>query len=398
MNRGYLKKRILEDEITMGTTGNTRNSVSSKKSFNLSRKEFIASAIGAAATFILPKTASAQTQENCTMTDSLGRQVSIPLEVSTVVPLGVNAQTLLTTLVPNAIASSVTNLSYDAQDYEEAGLSELLELPNIQSGALLQQKNSSAINEVEKTSPDLIVDAGIKYDGLAKRLDAIQEASGVPCIFIDISFGKLPTAYRMLGNILNVSSRAEVLAAFIENSNRKARQVGAAKTNKPVVFYAQGTEGTIVKSGIDVRLDAIKSLNITVFEDAYNFERGTVNFSKLYDRDLNLILFDDFNILTQLRSKSGSVYEEWKDVPAIAQNRYAVSPALMHSWLGSVVLVQTLGVLWLASIMWPSDCGYSIKNEAKEFYSLFYGLNKSDDEMAEIIGAYCEAGYADEEE
>ncbi len=379
----------------MSSRNNSINHPSSNSNHKLTRKEFISAAIGAATSFALTKPAYAENEEIRTIKDSLGRSINIPILISSVIPLRVNAQTLLTTLSPDMIATRATDISNDIDDYKAADLEELAELPKISKISSSESMSKSSAKKVKNASPDLIIDAGIPRKGLEEELDEIEQTTGIPCLFIDISFGKLADAYRALGEVLDLNERAEVLAQFVEDSQQKAKQVGLAKEDKPVVFYAQGVGGTKACSGIEAKLDAIKSIGIDIFEDAYDFGNEKSDISKLESEYLNLIIFDNANILEQLKSKDGTVYDDWKDVVAISQGRYAVSPALMHSWFGSFVLVQVLGILWLASIMWPKDCAYSIEEEAKKFYSLFYGLDKSESEFSELIGTYNADGYAE---
>ncbi len=342
----------------------------------ITRREFAAlAAIGLSSIILLgspKKSLAKEFNSNYNIVDDLGRTVSISNNISSIAPKGVPAQTILTTLLPSSITVLVSDISKDRQDYKSAGLSSLLNLHCVN-----HQLTANAMEELLSNNhvimPDLIIDAGLQYDGLADELNSLQHATGIQVFFVDISFGNLSKAYETLGRLLNCEYRAKRLSSWITSAHEIS--FNASKTEKPKVFYAQGGGGFALKSSIDVQLQALEHIGAIPVQAGYDFDKKSISISNLCDTDVDFILFDDTTLLSQLKAEEGELYETWKTVPAISSKRYLVSPALMHSWFGSVVLVQTLGILWLSHTFWFNSCGFNFVDRIISFYSLFYELN-----------------------
>jgi iron complex transport system substrate-binding protein len=88
-----------------------------------------------------------------------------------------------------------------------------------------------------------MLDVGLPKEGLADRLNALQLETNIPYVFIDISFGKLPRAYRTLGSLLGCEARAEALASYVEAAMSEVREIANSKELACKVFYAQRERG-----------------------------------------------------------------------------------------------------------------------------------------------------------
>lgn len=277
-------------------------------------------------------------------------------------------------------------------DYDEAGISELISLPETGGIASLATEEVT-VQRIEAISPELILDVGFPKDGLAAELDALQAETGIPVFFLDISFGNLPSAYRVLGELLHCQERAEELAAYIEGVYSRVRAIAVGATTSCSVFYAPRKNGLMVRSGIEAQLDAISFVGATPITAPYDYANRTVNLEILDKSNADLVVFDDTECLSSLIDIEGQVNNGWQVVKAVLQGKFAISPALMHSWFGSPVLVQVLGVQWLAGIVWPSKYQFNMVTESNAFYSLFFGLNKDEQALTQLIGEYNETGY-----
>ncbi|MBX9035127.1 TIGR03905 family TSCPD domain-containing protein [Gordonibacter massiliensis (ex Traore et al. 2017)] len=331
-----------------------------------------------------------------TFVDSLGREVSVPPSVGAVMPLGEIAQCLVCTLCPETLTSVASEIDEtDEREYREAGMDEIAELPETGGGA------SSGVEDVEPqaaiwTGASIMLDAGLPKNGLADELDALQAEGDTPCVFLDTSFGNLPQAYRLLGDLLGRQGRAEELATYIEGAMARAASVRDANCGSCSVFYAPRKTGLEVKSSYTVQADAIAHIGAIPVTSPYVFPDRTVNLAAVDAANVDLVVFDDTDCLASLAAQEGPAWEAWGGVEAVAAGKVAVSPALIYSWFGSLAHVQSIGVLWLASVIWPSSCPYDIALEADTFYRLFYGLSKDEGELDGLVGLYDEKGYSNE--
>lgn len=80
------------------------------------------------------------------------------------------------------------------------------------------------------------------------------------------------------------------------------------------------------------------------------------------------------------------MYGLWKGIRAISEGRFAVAPALMHSILRSALFAQSIGMLWITSVVAPSHFKYDMAVEMARCYRLFYGLERDEVAMARLLG------------
>lgn len=323
--------------------------------------------------------------------DDLGRKVSLTLGAGKIVPYGACAQDLITTLCPDALASLFTDVNQDIEDYCKAGIAEYGLLPKIN-----HKLDSSFVEKIMDVNPDFILDAGVPKSGLISELDDLQKEIGIPVFFLDISFGSLSSAYRTLGEVLNNHDRAETLAAYVDEARNRVGSLNHGISKGCNVLYAPKENGLILKSSVTTQLQVMSFIGATPVVNFYDFDSGTICLDMINNSDIDLIVFDDTDCLDSLVCKTGESYNIWKRIDLIQKNRFIVSPALMHSWFGSMVLSQTIGMLWLAHAIWPQTYNYDLIDEAERYYSLFYSLEKEESDLKVLVGKYIEAGYAHE--
>lgn len=360
----------------------------------ISRREFARFAAMSAASLVVgtPELAIAEPQSR-KFTDSLGRAVIVPTTLHAVMPAGDIAQQLVCTLCPELLSSVASEITKeDALELEQAGIGEIADLPKT-GGASSSGVEGVVPQAASCTGASLILDAGLKKDSLANDLDALQEEEGVPCVFLDVSFGNLPQAYRMLGDLLDREARAEQLASYVESAMSRAAVAGLASETSPRVFYAPRHNGVEVRSSYTVQTDAITHVGATPITSPYIFPDRTVDIAALNEAKADLIVFDDTKCLASLSRREGLSWDCWSQCTAVTRGAAVVSPALINSWFGSLAYVQSIGVLWLASVIWPQHCNYDLANEAKSFYELFYRMDKPIEDFHALIGLHKEVNY-----
>ena len=210
--------------------------------------------------------------------------------------------------------------------------------------------------------------------------------TGAPCVFLDISYGKLQESYRMLGRLLGCEDRAEELAAYVEDAQSRAKAAMADGAGKLRVFYGPRVAGKKVTAGVSVQVDVMASLGLEPVTRPYDFEGRAVDFAALAEEDPDFVILDDTSFPSSFFSCEGEVYELWKGVRAIGEGRFAVAPALMHSILGSAIFAQSIGILWIAYATAPQGCNINMPTELQIFYETFYGLKRDKEAMAVSLG------------
>lgn len=377
-----------------------------KQSFfdsRLTRRGFVSGAItiaGGMAMFSLPggasasegPTAASPAPAGASFADSLGRPLDLAEPASSVVPLGIYAQTLMEMLCPDALASLAKEVSGDAEAFAEAGLADIVALAETGTPGANFGKRVDP-DQVAALAPDVVLQAGVPRAGASGELERVRSETGAPCVFLDVSFGRLQESYRALGRLLGCEERAEELASYIEDAQSRAVAAMADGGREFRVFYGPRAAGKKVTAGVSVQVDVMSRLGLAPVTRPYDFEGRTVDFAALAEEDPDFIVLDDTSLPSAFFSCEGEAYELWKGVRAVGEGRFAVAPALMHSILGSAVFAQSIGMLWMVYATAPQGCDLNMPTEMQKFYETFYGLKRSKSVMAMSLGEEYEHVY-----
>jgi iron complex transport system substrate-binding protein len=323
--------------------------------------------------------------------DSLGREVCVPVDVVSVMPVSVSAQTLITILKPECLVSTVTNLESDSDTYSLANLKYVLNLPN--TGKPKQFEYTQVLlDEASVLLPDVVLDVGAFDDESLEQIDYIQNSSGIPYVYTDISFGKIEEAICIIGDLLGCPLRA---SAIVEEHCRIVSLVESVPRDFGMfkIFYAPRHNGIQVNKTNQVQIEILSNLGFESFVQPYDFNNKTIDLYEFDRNPVDLIIFDDFEVLEQFSNHEGAAYEIWGCVDAVERGDYIVSPALMHSWWGSLVLVRFVGILWLLAVVFPDGCSFDLVEEVQKIYFVLYGINLSKSDAEVLIGVYRRGGY-----
>lgn len=128
-------------------------------------------------------------------TDSLGREVEIPENLTRVVPSGSLAQIFLFAVAPDSLIAVSGAWSDDAEAYVDE---KYMDLPEVGQFFSVHDLN---YEEISKMNPQLIIDVGERKDTLEEDLDTITEKTGIPIVHIDAELQTLDETFMELGEL-----------------------------------------------------------------------------------------------------------------------------------------------------------------------------------------------------
>ena len=131
------------------------------------------------------------------ITDSAGRQVEIPAEITRIAPSGSTAQMILMPVAYDLLVGLSSSPSTAQMSYFPE---EMRDLPTF--GQFYGSKANLNMESLIAAQPQLIIDLGDAKDSIAKDMDTIQKQTGIPTIFIEADLDDMAAAYRTLGDIL----------------------------------------------------------------------------------------------------------------------------------------------------------------------------------------------------
>jgi iron complex transport system substrate-binding protein len=332
------------------------------------------------------KDAEVAPPKTVTITDLAGRSVESPSEVKKVygtTPVGTN---LMYTFDDGMLAG----LNFVLTDEEKRFTSARYQsLPNL--GGWFGRGNQGNIEEIIKAAPDIVLSTGTDQASI-DTADQLQKQLGIPVILAKDDLNDLGETYRFLGKILKLEARGEELASYTEQSIQHAKDLTAKIPNnrRVRVYYAEEQDGlhTDPSGSWHSRLiDLCGGINVAETNITPGYGRTAVSMEQVILWNPEIIIAG-----TDGGSNTNSSYNtiladsKWSDIQAVKNKKVYQTPNKPLNWFDRPPSVNTLiGVKWVHSILYPDLTDFDLRQETKNFYSLFYHVTLSDADVDEIL-------------
>ena len=309
--------------------------------------------------------------------DDLGREVELPADITRIAPSGSNAQVIVFQIAPGKLVGLASKLSGDELTIYP---SYTHDLPAF--GTLYGKKANLNRETLILADPQLIIDVGdIKGSAaeMASDLDKVSADVGVPVIFIEANMDNYPSVFRRLGKLLGEEDRAEQLAEYYEDA---ISVIEAARTaHKPTVYITSSSDGLeAVLAGKSHAQCAEKAGAEVVVTSKLAQGNGNISLETLYQLDPEYIFAYSEAGYNTIRTSS-----DWATLKAVRDGNVFLVPGMPHGFIDNPVCSNRIIGLWyLASIFYP-QAGIDIVAKTREFYSLFYGADISEQQANQIL-------------
>lgn len=315
-----------------------------------------------------------------TITDAAGRKVEVPDRIERVLAAGPPASVLVYVLAPEKLAGWVREPGAAEKTYL---MPSVRDLPTF--GQLTGKGGTANIEAVLTAKPDVIIDVGTINPTYASLADKVQEQTGIPYVLIDGSFARSEQTLREAGDILGVSGRADILAAYAGEKLAGLREGLAAipETARPRVYYGRGPEGleTGLAGSINVEiLEAAGAANVAAAAGKGGLTQVSPEQVLSWKPDIILAASPRF-------AASVSKDPLWSELDAVRNGKVFVTPSLPFGWLDSPPGINRLiGVTWLENLLYPDVFRLDMNTEISEFFRLFYQVELTDEQLAGLTG------------
>ncbi len=338
---------------------------------------------------LLCGTAAADTK---VFTDSLGRDVVLPAEVSSVVPSGSLAQIVLYPFGAENFASTSSTLKKGERYFLAERLNNLP-----LTGSLFGSKSTMNPEEIialdKQIGIDVIIDVGEPKENMAELMDDMQEKTAVPFVFItQNTLDSIAESYRTFGKMLGQEERGEELAAYLGGI------VSLYEDNMETIGDRKVSAIYVTKiDGNAVNLLGHNSYHAEILDGiAENIAPEAISGSGLGDQYTMEDIFQmnpDYIIVSGSGLFGHDYYEEimgsnmWAALPAVQEGRVIEAPTdSPWSWMGNPPAShRLLSILWLGNIFYPDVFNYNLDEKIKEFYMVFYNYPLSKEEYGEMM-------------
>ncbi len=321
------------------------------------------------------------------ITDMLGRELTVPANITKVISTAPPSTVLVYMLAPEKLAAwnFVNNFNYTYMDEKYLGL------PAIGGWSGTQQGNYETFSNIR---PDIIIE-GYTTDKLSdERITVIerrQEMFGnTPVVGVDdaiVFADKADPSVEYVGRLLGAQKRADKFISFkasvFKDINKKLGSIPEEKRVR--VYYAEGPKG--------LATDPTGSMHSQVIELC-----GAVNVADcpltpgigLTPVSIEQIMrWDPDAIITNNRQFYTTVYSDplWANVDAVKNKRVYLAPDNPFCWIdrppGPHLI---LGTAWAAKNLYPEQfADMDLEKLTREFYAEFFHYKLTDEELRSLL-------------
>lgn len=315
------------------------------------------------------------------ITDSAGRQVTVPDRIERVFAAGPPAMVLLYVLAPDKMigwprAPHPDEMPYIAPAYRD--------LPEV--GRLTGRGDTVNLEILLQSKPDLIFDFGSVRDTNISLADRVQAQTGIPYVLIDGTFANTPAAVRLLGEVLGVQEQSERIAVYVEGTFAEIDAILAEvpPEERPRVYLARGPSGLETGLQGSINTEIIERVGaVNVASDPRGARRGLVQVPIE-----QVVVWNPDTVITWDRNFYDGVWKDfyWQGVEAVRAGRVYLSPTAPFGWIDRPPSInRIIGLKWLAGLFYPEQVKQDLREVTRSFYDLFYHVDLTDAELDRLL-------------
>lgn len=320
-----------------------------------------------------------ENSDKISFTDSAGRVVEVPKNISKVAPAGAVAQMYVYSVNPEKLAGWANSPSKGAQKYIDK------KYWNLPAFGQMYGKNAKLnVEELIKAKPDVVIDLGEKKKGIKEDMDKIQEQIGIPVIFIEATMETMDDAYKTLGKLLNENEQCSKLAKYTEDTVNEAKKNATSIKNKKTIYFGEGESGLETNPRGSVHadvIDLIGAVNVADIKKTKGTGGNQVTIEQILLWNPNVILFGP-------KGYYANVYcdNTWDKLQAVKNNKVYEVPMGPYNFMGRPPSInRIIGIKWLGNLIYPEVYKYDMVKEVQDFYKLFYHYDLSIDDAKSLL-------------
>jgi iron complex transport system substrate-binding protein len=333
----------------------------------------------ARAAILLALLLAATPARSAEFTDSAGRRVMLPDQITRIMPAGPSSAVFVFVLVPNKMIGWPLPLSRAQRALLPA---KYARLPAV--GQLGGSYPTATADDVIRLHPDLIVGYGAISPPTVALADRIQQQTHTPYILLDDSIQLMPQMLRQMSPIFGAGDTGLAVAsyAFHAVGALRGELLITSPTDRPLVYYGRGPDG--LETALPGSAEASVIEQAGVINVAGGLGRGgltRVTRGQIFGWNPQIII-------AQQRSFYNALLRgwQWRGLAAVRSKKVYLAPADPFGWIDDPPGVnRAIGLYWLASLFYPNLYQQDIRTVAREFYQLYYGVQLTDRQLEALV-------------
>ena len=322
-----------------------------------------------------------QEAESREITDMAGRTMTVPTEIESVFSTGSVAAIYLYTIVPDRLLG----WNYELNDIEKSIiLDEYETLPNFGMG------DSVNYEAVIEANPTIALNVGTINDAMISDCDDLSEKLGIPVVAVDGDLNAAPEAYRFLGDLFGVEDDAEKLAAYAEETFEDIENMDVPEEEKVRIYYGNGEDSLETAPAGSSHADIIEMVNAVNVADLELGDGSRVQISAeqllAWDPDVIIVNGEPKSNMTGNAAAEAILNNpDYASLKAVQNGQVYGTPNAPFSWVDRPPGPnRIIGIRWLSGLIYPDYLNFDVDEEVKEFFSLFYHVDLTDEQLENL--------------
>ncbi|MFV7789330.1 ABC transporter substrate-binding protein [Aliarcobacter lanthieri] len=281
--------------------------------------------------------------------------------------------------------SKIAGLNFPFNEIEARYIDESIKnLPII--GGWFGKGNTPNNEMILKINPDVILLSEISKGQNEKKVRDSLGNINIPFFYIkSSSLEDIINSFSYLGKLTSNEKRAKELEDYANKVLDEAKEISTKVIKKPKIYYAQGNNGLETECDSSIRSELITFAggeNVHKCQNLNPYGKQAINFEKVLSYNPEVILVYEKEFYKKIYNDP-----KWQFIDAVKNKRVYFLPKGPFSWFDRPPsFMKILGLKWLLHILHNDIYQIDINKDAKEFYSLFLGLDLSDIELNHIMG------------
>ena len=309
------------------------------------------------------------------ITDSVGREVTVPAEPRSVCVLCPFSDPVIVMLGRGDVITSFTN---------NAARSRLLMqiCPSLQNAVVVKNSGSVNAEEIMAKNTDLLVVNRGTYDNKTER--AKIDAMGIPYIVInyDTAEDQLESV-EILGKTFNNEEKAKEYVSYFRSVAKRAQT--AQKPETKIRLYHSVNEA--VRTDYEgsfcawwIALTGAQNVSVQSGRLSIEGEKAYTTLEQIYVWNPDIIICNEAQVDDYILNDS-----KWQGLSCVKNGQVYQIPIGITRWGHPSSFETPLAILWLMNLLYPDTFEVDMNTEIKDFYKKFFNYTITDSQLASII-------------
>lgn len=313
-----------------------------------------------------------------TVTDILGREVSVPQDAKRVICMYASTAHMMAMLDKgDTIVGASDGVTRDQMM--------ITKYPAIEDVPTPYHEGAVNAEEVLALDPDLILIKREMYekDTEKQKLDDL----GIPYVVVDyLTLDELKKAIEVMGNVFSESEKAEAYIAYMEKTfaDVEARLQGIPDSEKPRVYHSitEATKTDIVDSLCSDILTRAGLIDVSAAAGTTSLgKNATVTLEQIYNWDPDAIICNEYAVADYIKAN-----QKWSGLKAVRDSKVFTLPIGATRWCHHGSMEPQMGVLFLAKTFHPDRFqDVDLRETTRQYYADFFGMTLDDATLDKIF-------------